>query len=489
MLKTKTNLVPDIVNTSPDYYCTWQTQLYASNNLGVQAQRDIMTENFIFDNTFPNGCADFFRDARRDLIFVLDDSWDVPLGAEPKKSDMFGSLILNDERFPSYANQNTENKVAMKKLSDDLKKKGWKGVGGWVCAQKAPRYNDICTEEYYCIRLKEADFAGWLYWKVDWGSQAHKKEYRLLITNFAHKFATNLSINNAIIKEIIPQCDVYRTYDVPAIMSIPMKMDKLSRDLAYDAAEDYRALIDCEDEVYLAVALGCTFGVMRHPMQGNLPSGAPDSSFPNLHRNIKTKIDEVTRAVRWHRVAPAFSVNGSDTYISQNILTDTWYVENQAEEIEDWWKFVDGDVIEKSAPAIISRGIALPTVIPDMNGDTPFVVAAKNPNGAVSVATLGRTKHRDWTNPLCDIVIDAKNATLFGVFGYYSSLEIHTSAVNLNSRIFAQDLLTDFAFDITDDVDIVGGCIKISGELITEIGTYGATQGDTSEPGMILRII
>ena len=30
MKKTDINLIPDITNPSPDYYCTWQTQLYAS---------------------------------------------------------------------------------------------------------------------------------------------------------------------------------------------------------------------------------------------------------------------------------------------------------------------------------------------------------------------------------------------------------------------------------------------------------------------------
>lgn len=60
MKKCNINLVPDTINITPDYNCTWQAQLYASNNLGVQAQRDTMTEKFIFGDTFPNGSADFF---------------------------------------------------------------------------------------------------------------------------------------------------------------------------------------------------------------------------------------------------------------------------------------------------------------------------------------------------------------------------------------------------------------------------------------------
>lgn len=323
---------------------------------------------------------------------------------------------------------------------------------------------------------------------MDWGSQAENKVFRSKITDLAHKFASKIIINNAIIKEHIPRYDVYRAYDVPAIMSIPMKMDKLSRALKYDAVDGSTALIDCEDEVYLAAALGLVFGVMRHPMRGTLPNGEPDPSFPSLHRNIKTKIDEVARAARWHRIAPAFSVNGSNTYISKNILTDNWHIENQAEEIESWWHFKDGDVIEKSAPSVICRGIKEPIVLPDKDGNIPFVVAAKNPKGAVSVATLGRTNYRDWFNPLSDIIIDAEDAALFGIFGYYSSLKINTSAVNSNTRVLAQDLLSYFAFDITDDIEIANGYIKISGKLITRIGTFAATKDDTSEPGIVLKI-
>ena len=37
--KTSVNLIPDTSNTSPDYYCTWQTQLYACSNIGPQGQR------------------------------------------------------------------------------------------------------------------------------------------------------------------------------------------------------------------------------------------------------------------------------------------------------------------------------------------------------------------------------------------------------------------------------------------------------------------
>ncbi len=488
MVETKANLIPNTPNQSPDYYCTWQTQLYASNNKGVQEQRDIMNEKSLFGDEFPYGWANFYPDAREDLIFILDDSWDVPYGATPKESNMYGSLILDKDRFPSFADTSIENRKAIKKLSDAIKGKGWRGMGGWVCAQESSAFLDTSTTEYWESRIKDANYADLKCWKVDWGKKAQNPDFRLKLTKMAREYAPNLTINNAMIRELIPQFDVYRTYDVPAIVSIPMKMDKLSRDLVYDATEGSAALIDCEDEVYLAAALGCTFGVMRHPMKGNLPDGNPDPSFPNLHRNIKTKIDEVTRAARWHRIAPAFAVNGSQTHISKTNLKDTWLVKNQTEEIEAWWKYVDGDIIEKSAPSAICRGIEIPTVLPDAENDIPFIVAAKNPNGAVSIATLGRTLGRVWKTPRCKVSLQADDASIFGIFGEYESLEIHTSALQTGSRILAQDLLSDTAFDITDEVNLANGKIKLTGELISAVGTFAKSTEDTSEPGLVLKI-
>ena len=230
-------------------------------------------------------------------------------------------------------------------------------------------------------------------------------------------------------------------------------------------------------------------GVMRHPMVGNLPDGTPDPSFPALHRNIKTKMDEVTRAVRWHRIAPAFAVNGSNTYIDENKLTDMWHIENQASEIEAWWNFRDGDTIEKSGTARISRGMPLPEVKPDENNLVPFVVCAKNPNGAVSVATLGRTIDRDWILPKCELMLDAGDASIFGVFGEYGALGIKTASAKAGCRVLMQDLLAETAFDVTEYVSVSDGTLEIPGNLIHEIGTSENGENDTSEPGLIIKIL
>ena len=295
-------------------------------------------------------------------------------------------------------------------------------------------------------------------------------------------------MDQAITEEIVPECTVFRTYDVPAVMSIPMTMEKLERALKYNAKPGFDALVDCEDEAYIAAALGCVMGIMRHPRKGNLPNGNPDPSFPAMHRNLKTKMDEIARAVRWHRIAPAFSVDGDNTFFDSNILTDTWKVENQEEEIEAWWKYKNGDTIIRTGPARISRGIRPPVAEPDKNGLIPFMVASKNPSGVVSVATLGRTLGRKWITPLCNVILEAENADTIGIFGEYAALTVYSSAIKNGAQILAQDLLGDKAVDITDDIIVKDGCIKINGEIIHDVGTLNSHKGDTSEPGIVLKI-
>ena len=485
--KTNINLIPETLNTSPDYYCTWQTQLYVCCDSGPQGQRDNIDEVVLFNDKYPFGWVNFHEKARRDLILVMDDSWDVPYG-EQKIGPNYGSLILDKRKFASFYKDSDEPKEAMRALSDTIKAKGWRGVGGWVCAHKATGFEEENEEAYYADRFKWSDYADWKYWKIDWGYKAADSSFRRKLTDMRKKYAPNLVAEQAINNELIPESDVFRTYDVPAIMSIPMTMEKLEAALKYDSKDGYTALIDCEDEVYIAAALGCSMGVMRHPMSGNLPDGRPDPSFPNLHRKLKTKMAEVARAARWHRIAPAFAVNGTNTDFSEEKLTDTWIVKDQKSEIEAWWGFNDGDTIEKCGTASISRNMPLPVVIPDEKGRIPYTVCAKNPNGTVSVATLGRTKSRKWILPKCELTIDAEDASVFGIFGEYGKLKIKTNSAKNGCKVLMQDLIGETAYDITDFVTFSEKMLEIPGEIISEIGTSENDKGDTSEPGLVLKI-
>lgn len=493
MIKKDVDLIPDIQNPTPDYYCTWQTQLYATSGGRPKAQRAIMGESQLFGEENPYGWAYFYPDARRDLFIVMDDSWDVPLENE---EEFYGSLILDTEKFPQSTGGAASNAEALGRLSERIRALGWKGLGGWVCAQESGRFFDGDVEKYWIQRLEDAEKSGFCYWKVDWGAKCNDIEFRRMLTELGRKHAPHLVIEHAMTKSVIPHSDVYRTYDVPAIMSVPMTMQKLASFATVGTAEQgYMGLVNCEDEVYIAAAGGFSMGIMRHPYVGEFPNGEKDRSFPEMHRNLKSKMHEVVRAARWHRIAPAFGIDKSNTRVSEQILSDYWRFEDKGSEIEQWWfkfpmigDFVNGDVLTKTAPASVSRGCELPTVTPDENGNIPYTVASKNPNGVFSVVTLGRTFDRIYYIPKCNVSVDIGDSDTVGIFGEYKTVTLNTQLSGIKG-VLMQDIAADEAYDVSEDVDICDGKIIISGELIENICKLCQQDIDTSEPAVAVKLI
>ncbi len=412
----------------------------------------------------------------------------MPIGGLINKDPWWGSQRLAPDKFPSFCLPGVENRDAMKALNQAIKKEGWRGVGGWICIEKSPMFPRVVDEQYYKERLIEADYAGWLTWKIDWGKDCRKYDVRRLITELRLKYAPNLIAEQAMLPELIPYADTFRTYDVFTLLAIPITLEKLSVDLAYDAAPGHLGLINCMDEVYTAAVLGCALDVTRHDMGPTLPNGQPDPSFPALHRKLKTKTSEVTRTVRWHRIAPAFSVNGSQTFIDPHCLVDCWDVVSQPDEIEAWWRYRNGDHIERKGPARISRSLPPAEVEPDKEGYVPFIISALHPCGAAAVGSLARTQSRRYFTPRCRVTQNIRDAELIGIFGYYDALILKSTAVRTSSRILAQDLLADEAKDITALCEIENSQIIIPGAVIETIGTECSPAGETAEPGMILKI-
>ena len=492
MKKTNLNLIPDRVNPSPDYYCTWQTQLYATSDGKPAEQRKIICEDALFGAEKPFGWSRFYESARRDLLLVMDDSWDVPPDGD---SALFGSLILDREKFPAATAGNASGATALTRLTDRIRSMGWKGLGGWVCAQEAPRFSgQTSPEAYWRARLEDAARSGFAYWKVDWGKRAGDASFRRMLTDLGHEIAPDLTVEHAIIPEILPYADAYRTYDVPAVLSIPMTMRKLAELLPNQRhADGYAGLVNCEDEAYLAAAGGFTMGIMRHPFAGPLPNGRADMSFPSPPRNLKTTMQEVTRAVRWHRIAPAFGVGENALTVDSATLCDTFHFVNPQEEIEEWWLSnpLLGELRENTAtitaPARISRGCPLPTVVPDARGNVPYLVAARNPNGACSVVALGRTMGRTYEIPRCKVTLQTGDARTVAAFGDYDQLILETALPDVHS-VLMQDLAADTAVDVSDEIRFQNGQLLLSGALIRDIGTRSQAAGDTSEAGVVIRI-
>lgn len=491
IIKTSINLVPDGINPSPDYYCTWQTQLYATSDGKPEKQREIIGEKGLFGKEKPYGWAYFYEEARKDLFFVMDDSWDVSLSGD--EGD-YGSLVLHAQKFPEATKDAKNNEEALKRLSDKIKALGWKGLGGWVCAQESEKHGKGKTpEEYWTEKMKESENGGFSYWKVDWGKKGHDAAFRKMLVDIQRKISSSLIVEQAMTWEVIPYADTFRTYDVPAIMSIPMTMQKLSDIINLGLSG--KCIINCEDEVYVAAAGGFSMGVMRHPYVGNFVNGKADMSFPAFHRNLKSKMHEVLRAVRWHRIAPAFGIGCTENKVSAEVLEDRWFIQNVADELEAWWLDVPAvrdsikeGVLLKSAPAQIARNTSFALASADEEGRVPFIVTAKNPNGAISVATLGRTENRTYGIPRCDVSLDAQKNTPIGVFGEYKSLTLRGDFDGALA-VLIQDLADSIAYDVTELVTVKRDAVILSGELISRIGTLTNPVGDTSEPAVVIEIV
>lgn len=123
---------------------------------------------------------------------------------------------------------------------------------------------------------------------------------------------------------------------------------------------------------------------------------------------------------------------------------------------------------------------------PDENGEVPYLLAARNPNGVFSVAALGRTRERSYFIPRCRVTAEIGDAETIGVFGDYGALILKTAGKKPRA-VLMQDLAGERAFDITEDVSISDGTVTIPGDLIRQIGTMENPAGDTSEAGVLIR--
>ena len=462
------SLVPATANTSPDYFCTWNIQGYYSSYV-KGSQKDAVQESQLFGQGRNQNWLGQYAGVRQDLYFLMDEGWDLP----------DEDVRVVPGRFPSYAaGTQPEN---FTKLSEAVKKSGWRGLGLWMRA-------DAKTDDFWTQRLQWMQASGVAYWKVDYGHQEKDEAWRRHLTEMGRQTAPGLTIETALIPHAITWGDTYRTYDVDALLSVPQTLGRVVSELDLKAEPPAKGLINCEDEVYLGAALGCCYGVMRHSFAGNLPSGRQDFVFPPITRDLKHCTDEVVRAVRWHRVAPAFAVGASPVATSSEQLTDNWFFQK-----DESWRIPAGQQQSATAPAAVTRGLPLPEVTPAVGSIKPFVVASRNPNGAVAVATLGRTlcpsaTDRRWiTGEVADVTLHVgRNSGPVGIFGRYHSLTLVFDKSVDGHRVLAQDLAGSIPQDVTRLVHISGGRLLIPGTMIDRIGRSAATPGDKSDPGLVL---
>lgn len=473
--------MPEKTSAAHDYFCTWNVQGYVSSFTSTLEQRNAMNEQNLFGKGRYQNWTGMFRKLHSDLYFVLDDAWDVPSNGD---ESYYGSLIPDADRFPSLQGMTPEQKLTS--LSNRIKQIGWKGLGLWVCAQEAPKYTVNDSESYWTERFNWMNKADVRYWKVDWGKHDSDPQWRKSLTTLGKKIAPGLHIEHALTPASLTFAEIYRTYDVENIIAIPHTIARIGEILTYPTDSAKASILNCEDEPYIAVGTGSNIGIMRHEFNGKLPDGVQDFVFPPQGRDLKSRLDEVVRAVRWHRIAEPFPIGQTSIYVDTVKLHDYWVMGEK----ETWVNRKAGSLNEKSAPAIIARGIEKP-LVNSVNGDTlkPYILASRYPNGAIAVSSIGRTINRAYITPRANVLIkvDSLNKPI-GIFGRYNQLTIQIASPGRIKKIVAQDLAGDKPIDITKKIIIEPNQLIIPGKLIDEIGLLSATKGDISEPGMVLVI-
>jgi hypothetical protein len=480
------SLVPDVPSKAPDYFCTWNIQGYV---VSYQYNKDIraaINERNIFGTGEYEHWIEFFPAIRGDLYFLMDDSWDIPQDVNTKDNEYLGTVELDTTRFPSYKGLPEER---LKKLVADIESRGWKGVGGWICAQEAPKYGVVDRNSYWIERLKAAHTAGFDYWKVDWGKQDNSEAWRRMLTTLGKEYAPELLIEHALPKKFIQFSDVFRTYDVESVTSQTETIQRIAGLLAFHAENGVKGIINCEDEPYIAAGLGCAIGIERHPFNGKLPDGMQDFCFPPVGRDLKNRLDEIVRSVRWHRIAEPFGV-GTTTYETDPVqLSDYWILGER----ETWMlsRHV-GDTIFATAPARVSRGLPLPEVTNLHGKNQPVVLASRYLNGAIAITTVGRSLGREYVMSRETVTVELPEITVpVGIFGDYKELvlvvpqKIDPKGVS----VYGQDLAGDTPVNITGRVKAENNTLIIPGDIIREVGLMAATKGDVSDPGMVLKIV
>lgn len=487
------SLVPAQLSIAPNYWCTWAAQNYMyGHNLsaldprvlegdsGSNLAHSAMRDQVLFGDA--GWAKSFYAQVRGDLFLLLDDGWQV--GGT-------STFVLDPAKFPRFAGSPLDR---LAQLNQAVEAAGWRGAALWcrnTPGGDADRRLEILSQS-----------AGIRYWKVDMGDtqfnlvRLRDQTHAPLTFEHVHgEMPVNgeWSVDGRFEKqrwgspriEILKHTDVYRTYDVTSILSLPTTLDRVAQMLmAAQGHSEVHGLLNVEDEVYVAAVLGCTMGIMRHPLTGMRPGKDVDLFF-NGPRQAKRRMDEVVRAVRWQRIAPPFSPGYGSIEISGEVLTDSWTFERG----QTWQREIIGQTVRQGAPARLARGIALPEVT--AQGEKPFLYAARFPNGAVAIGAQERTHDGNaWIMPACDVSLFVSDAPgPFGVFGSFGSLTLIFDRLLRRKQIMAQDLAGDEAIDITNRVSLRGDRLHIPGEVIRSAGLSGRTEGDLSAPGLVIAMI
>ena len=484
--------------------------------------------------------------ARSRMYLLLDGGWESGTRPGSPPSPPTNNHCLNDTDWPQNAAAPCADRFLA--VSAAAKAAGWLGLGVWYGARNVPGLipgtNSNGTEQL--LALSAGGVAIVKMDNVDRTPNILTPLARSLNLSLVleHSFGTrgfnqgpSGTFPRALAKsffEVANQTDVFRTYDAMSPLSVGITLARVAGivvqlDAQPRGAGDPRAIFAMEDECVMASALLGICSVLRYPHHG-LRSPDYDLSIPahpgwgtesgGTTRAIKRKIDEVARSVLWAELAPPYGAGplavwggGSSppSLVDSATLTDSFFMCLGY----CWDARVFNTTLEATAPARVTRGLpSLPTVTasglpplelanaslgPSLASTLPFVVASRHANGAIACATLGRTEEAaGWFFPLAHVVLRVDNAgnrtpPAFAFFGHYSSLELQFTEDfgAAGARIVARDLLGGAFVDITGSLNVSasGLSIVLPGKVIDSMGTAQATEGDASDPGMLLTIV
>ncbi len=516
MQLTTLNLIPENAAVTGNYFCTWGAQLNVpeqdSNGPDVAAEmRNHLTWDFLRDLL-----SGEMQSVRKDLIVVLDDGWDVPYNTGSGHKNRMGSMCLNPEKFPLFHVPGKPGQ-SLRKLSDAVQALGYAGAGLWVSGQ-IPWDDDApyaapppeTFRRYWEERAAESCEGGILYWKVDWSAECNNPELRQIMTEAVRKYAPGLRIEHAlvqqpvkqqdaaefelekkVIRHTLPYADFFRTYDIMPEFETVTTLFRCDLKFRMACPPQYGAeqILNVEDEPYVAAALGCANGIMRHRKASSFCAARFCGRHPRLYK--PALLDESSRSVLFQRLAPPFGLDGSVYRASAENLTDS------CEFHQDKWPFLQG-ICSESAPAVMARNCGLPDVIPMSGDDRPFVAAMRHPNGTYAVSALPRFRSKGpegesvnvWEIPPAEIVmrLDSPDCCT-GIFGEFASVTFLYPEPVENRQVLLQDPLAESAWDVTSDVKLNGNALTIPGEILRRTGLSGSTPGDLSRPGAVLRLL
>lgn len=494
------NLIPSSAPSPVSHYlCTWNAQLQWQNPQGRHDGYDdvavFMRDRFCMPFLFGrDGLLTAVPQAMRgDMLALLDDGWDVPRGTTHHGNagtERFGSLLIDGEKFPELAHLPPADRL--KALSDRVKEMGFAGLGLWVPSSHFGEDVEKSWDErradgkaYWEEKAPMLAYADVRYIKVDWGFHGRDVVYRKAMTDAMRKFSPQTLVEHVIGvyrgpydlppevldadpafrdfmdvgRQTVAVSDVYRTYDVVEEFKHATTLARLAYlfDGAFTTDPASAGLVNVEDSPLIAAGLCMSLGMMTLPT-------SPD-------------VRDFEKAMRFSRIAPPFRLDANDRHVSEKWLTDRYHFhKNKAE-----WPHIGDEILTQKAPAVLSRGTALPAVSAPDDDRTPFVLASAHPNGALAVCSIDRTgENGTYACPASVACSGAKIESPVGVFGAYKSLRIRFDGDLSGTRIFAQNLLADEAVDVTDRIGREGDTLVLSGELLREIGSTGEKETDAS---------